>query len=59
MSGAALSLPFEGRVAAKRSGGVAREGRGLISSTRAAATTPSGCCAAISPSRGEKSRRAS
>ncbi len=53
-----LSLPLEGRVTAKRSGGIpsARLCVGLPPST--AAATPSDCFAAISPSRGEKRQRA-
>ncbi|MER9795636.1 hydantoinase B/oxoprolinase family protein [Mesorhizobium sp. M0142] len=47
-----FSLPLEGRVAAKRPGGVLSEGTTNASST--AATTPSGGCAATSPSRGEE-----
>ncbi|MER8381409.1 hydantoinase B/oxoprolinase family protein [Mesorhizobium sp. M1399] len=47
-----FSLPLEGRVAAKRPGGVLSEGTTNASST--AATTPSGGFAATSPSRGEE-----
>ncbi|MER8884472.1 hydantoinase B/oxoprolinase family protein [Mesorhizobium sp. M0408] len=47
-----FSLPLEGRVAAKRPGGVLAEGTTNASST--AATTPSGGFAATSPSRGEE-----
>ncbi|MES0084954.1 hydantoinase B/oxoprolinase family protein [Mesorhizobium sp. M0026] len=47
-----FSLPLEGRVAAKRPGGVLSEGSTNASST--AATTPSGGFAATSPSRGEE-----
>ncbi|MER9974758.1 hydantoinase B/oxoprolinase family protein [Mesorhizobium sp. M0085] len=47
-----FSLPLEGRVAAKRPGGVLAEGTTSASST--AATTPSGGCAATSPSTGEE-----
>ncbi|MER8962375.1 hydantoinase B/oxoprolinase family protein [Mesorhizobium sp. M0701] len=47
-----FSLPLEGRVAAKRPGGVLAEGTTSASST--AATTPSGGFAATSPSRGEE-----
>ncbi|MER8408249.1 hydantoinase B/oxoprolinase family protein [Mesorhizobium sp. M0185] len=46
-----FSLPLEGRVAAKRPGGVLAEGTTSASST--AATTPSGGFAATSPTRGE------
>ncbi len=55
-----VPLPLEGRVAAKRPGGVAATGLGAffcmvgIESRRAAAPTPSGRLAAISPSRGER-----
>ncbi|MER9615874.1 hydantoinase B/oxoprolinase family protein [Mesorhizobium sp. M0207] len=47
-----FSLPLEGRVAAKRPGGVLAEGTTSASST--AATTPSGGFAATSPSTGEE-----
>ncbi|WP_376706078.1 hydantoinase B/oxoprolinase family protein [Mesorhizobium sp. ISC25] len=47
-----FSLPLEGRVAAKRPGGVLSEVTTSASST--AATTPSGGFAATSPSRGEE-----
>ncbi|MER8767424.1 hydantoinase B/oxoprolinase family protein [Mesorhizobium sp. M0960] len=47
-----FSLPLEGRVAAKRPGGVLSEGTTNASST--AATTPPGGFAATSPSRGEE-----
>ncbi len=54
------SLPLEGRVAAKRPGGVVAAMHGALISAvepegrRAAARTPSGRFAAISPSRGER-----
>jgi 5-oxoprolinase (ATP-hydrolysing) len=57
MEALTLSLPLEGRVAAKRPGGVLSAGRDVIFRPSTAATTPSGCFAAISPSRGEKAPR--
>ncbi|RWB60762.1 hydantoinase B/oxoprolinase family protein [Mesorhizobium sp.] len=47
-----FSLPLEGRVAAKRSGGALSEGTANASST--AATTPSAAFGGTSPSRGEE-----
>ena len=49
-----VSLPLEGRVAAQRSGGVPSTRLDAILALSTAARTPSGCFAAISPSRGEK-----
>jgi hypothetical protein len=60
MMAARLTLPLEGRVVAKRPGGVAADKLGpllLRTQSRAAFATPSGRCAAISPSRGEKAPR--
>jgi hypothetical protein len=47
------SLPLEGRVAAQPPGGVGGAARNFSTPSTASAT-PSGCFAAISPSRGER-----
>jgi 5-oxoprolinase (ATP-hydrolysing) len=48
------SLPLEGRVAAKRPGGVVSASRNVFFAPITAAQTPFGRFATISPSRGEK-----